>query len=373
MSLWNPSGSSDDLPPDLTGSSYLACDIDEMLDILEKNPGIAWPWGVEIVEICGGKGVTSYLVIKRKLRSGQNFELIAGGDLSKTENHRKVCEYVQLVKPLVIVMAPVCTPYSPLARLNRIINQPAWQLSFQTAEPIAKLCGRLAQIQLEAHRHFLVEQPLGSTMFETHPWPKVVQDSRSLSIVFDQCQVGQTINGLPARKPTELIASASELLKPFCGKVCDGSHEHIILTGAAAKKAQKWPFEMCSRIAHCIEQLVKAEELKGMTQSHEFVRTQDSYPTVAVEASEAEHAQTPSHATQAPPTSAASSLDTEAWKKCKGCRWRLEKHDARHSRVIVECKHASVKNPSNSTAQHASVAFPDFMNRTRSMKTAAMP
>ena len=91
MSLWNPSGSSDDLPPDLTGNSYLACDIDEMLDILEKNPGIAWPWGVEIVEICGGKGITSYLVIKRKLRSGHNFELITGVDLSKTENHRRVC------------------------------------------------------------------------------------------------------------------------------------------------------------------------------------------------------------------------------------------------------------------------------------------
>ena len=343
MSLWNPSGSSDDLPPDLTGNSYLACDIDEMLDILEKNPGIAWPWGVEIVEICGGKEIISYLVIKRKLRSGRGFELITGVDLSTTENHRKVCEYVKLEKPLVIVMAPVCTPDSPLARPNRITNQSARQMSFQTGEPIAKLCGQLAQIQLNAHKHFLVEQPLGSTMFETHPWPKVVQDSRSLSIVFDQCQVGQTINGLPARKPTELIASASELLKPFCGKVCDGSHQHIILTGAAAKKAQKWPFEMCSRIAHGIEQLAKAE-LKGMMQSHESIRAQDSYPSVAVETSEAEQAQTPSHAPQAPPTSAASSLDTEAWRKCKGCRWRLEKHDVRHSRVVGECKHANVES-----------------------------
>ena len=276
LSCWSINGSSATESPEITGNSYLACDIEEMLAILEKHPGQPWPWGVEIVEICGGRGLTSWFVVKRRLRSGHNFDIITGTDLTNPATQRKVCEYVQLVKPLVIVMAPICAPYSPLGRLNQVINQDAWHRSLSVASPIAKLCGVLAKIQLEGNRHFLVEQPVGSTLFQVQPWPAVVKDSRSLSLTFDQCQVGQTAFGYPAKKHTELIASARELLEPFVGKTCPGDHEHRILTGAAASQAQRWPAEMCQRIAFGIEQLVRSE-LKCMRDSS----TQLVFPSIA--------------------------------------------------------------------------------------------
>ena len=245
LSCWIGNGSQTAESPELTGQSYLACDIDEMLSTLEKHPGTPWPWGVEIVEICGGRGLTSWFVVKRRLRSGHNFDIIAGTDLTNPYTVRKVLEYIKMVRPLVVVMAPVCTPYSPLGRMNQIINQDAWRRSLRIAEPIAKLCGEIALIQLGGSRHYLVEQPTGSTLFKVAPWPTVVRDRRSLSIAFDQCQVGQSAGGYPAKKSTELVASSQELLKPFVGRTCPGIHQHQVLTGRAASQAQKWPKEMC--------------------------------------------------------------------------------------------------------------------------------
>ena len=321
LSCWSINGSSTAESPEITGNSYLACDIEEMLDILERHPGEPWPWGVEIVEICGGRGLTSWFVVKRRLRSGHNFDIVTGTDLTNPATQRKVCEYVDLVKPLVIVMAPICAPYSPLGRLNQVINQDAWHRSLSVASPIAKHCGVLAKRQLEGNRHFLVEQPVGSTLFQVQPWPAVVKDSRSLSLTFDQCQVGQTAFGYPAKKRTELIASARELLEPFVGKTCPGNHSHQVLTGAAASQAQRWPVEMCQRIAFGIEQLVR-NELKCIRDS----KMQVAYPSIASGTSDAPEDQ-----------------GDESWRKCRGCLWRLHKHDVRHTRVPGECKHPEVE------------------------------
>ena len=103
-------------------------------------------------------------------------------------------------------------------------------------------------------------------MFKVAPWPQVIADPRVVSIVFDQCQVGQKTNHGPAKKSTEVLASSLELLKPFVGKVCAGQRTHAVLTGQAAKQAQKWSHEMCSRLAYGIERLV-VSELKHLRES----------------------------------------------------------------------------------------------------------
>ena len=287
LSCWIGNGSQTAESPELTGQSYLACDIDEMLSTLEKH---------------------------------RNFDIIAGTDLTNPYTVRKVFEYIKMVRPLVVVMAPVCTPYSPLGRMNQIINQDAWRRSLRIAEPIAKLCGEIALIQLSGNRHYLVEQPTGSTLFKVVPWPTVVRDRRSLSIAFDQCQVGQSAGGYPAKKSTELVASSQELLKPFVGRTCPGIHQHQVLTGRAASQAQKWPREMCQMIAFGIEQLVRAELRK--------MKKEQAYPTVASDTSDPK---------------GDSAVEESPWRKCKGCLWRLQKFDSRHSRVPGECKHPDLE------------------------------
>ncbi|CAK9013617.1 S-adenosylmethionine synthase 2 (AdoMet synthase 2) (Methionine adenosyltransferase 2) (MAT 2), partial [Durusdinium trenchii] len=137
LSCWHVRGSACNDPPEYTPNMFLACDVEEMLDILATKAPLNWPWGVELVEICGGQGLTSHILVKRRLRSGHNFELLTGTDLRQRRNQLKVLE------------------------LNRVLNQDAWFESLHDAAPIAEFCGEVAMYQMRQQRHFAVEQPKG--------------------------------------------------------------------------------------------------------------------------------------------------------------------------------------------------------------------
>jgi len=45
-------------------------------------------YGVEIVELCGGRGHTSYLRIRRQMAAGHNFELVTGCVILQIAAHK---------------------------------------------------------------------------------------------------------------------------------------------------------------------------------------------------------------------------------------------------------------------------------------------
>ncbi|CAE7308690.1 RE2, partial [Symbiodinium pilosum] len=272
---WSMLGSEVALPPELHPKAMLAVDLVEMVSILQ-SPQFA-SWGVEIVEICGGEGVTSHLCVKRKLRSGHNFELLTGTDLTVPETQSRVLAYLEIAKPLVVVMAPVCGPFGPLSHRNRIIHREAWEASMRKAVPLAAFCGRIAAFQDDHHRFYLIEQPYPSKLYEVDPWPAIRHRASCHRVIFHQCRVGQRIANLLVKKATELVANAPTLLKPFEGLKCPGDHEHANLLGG--------------------------------------------------------------NATASGPGDEGEVPVDERWRKCKGCLWRLHKNDPRHTRREGECKH----------------------------------
>ena len=310
---WMSCSSEYEEPPDLPHGTLIACDVTEMFYIL--NSKSHEKYGVEIVELCGGRGHTSYLCIRRQMSAGHNFELVTGCDLTDSSTQTRVLSYLEVARPLVIVMGPTCGPFGPLGRWNRVINPQGWLESMSHAEPLASFCGKVALHQLKHDRHFLCEQPQSSELFRVEPWLSVVNNPQVLSVVFHQCRVKQYVNGLLCRKATELVSSAVELLKPFEGLVCTGDHPHASLVGGQAVKAQRWSHNMCERIAHGIERLAKRVKMSA-------------YPTVGTD--------------PAPPDPAADDESGELWRKCKGCRWRLPKEDPAHSRERGVCKHPNV-------------------------------
>ena len=314
---WTSCSSENEDPPELPVGSLIACDITEMFYIL--NSKTTKEYGVEIVELCGGRGHTSYLCIRRQLVAGHNFELVTGCDLTDNSTQAKVLGYLDVARPLVVVMGPTCGPFGPLGRWNRSIHPDGWARSMEHAQPLAAFCGKVALRQIKAGRHFLCEQPQSSELFAVEPWPLVVNDPQVLSVVFHQCRVKQYVNGLLCRKATELVASAIELLKPFEGLVCQGDHPHASLVGGQAVKAQKWSHNMCERIAHGIEKLAKKAKLRA-------------YPTVGTSAEPPDPSAEP----------AADDESGELWRKCKGCRWRRPKDDPSHSRERGICKHPDI-------------------------------
>ena len=271
----------------------------------------------DIVELCGGEGLTTFMCHKRHLKTGANFELITGVDLTDSNAQQMVRQYLGMAKPRVIVMGPICGPFGPLGNRNRVLHHEAWLEACKIAVPLAQFCGEIAICQLEAGRHFLVEQPFPSNLYLIEPWPEIRKHPKCLRVVFDQCQVGQTSNGMPVKKPTELVATDETLLRRFSGKICHNEHQHIQLVGGRASATQKWTPMMCDMIAASIRDLAIKEERQ---------RHQTSYPAVGTSTGEG-----PEGGHEQP-----------SWKKCKGCLWRLNKFSPKHTRISGECKYPDV-------------------------------
>ena len=323
---WSFLGSSCPDPPDLHSQSTIAADLEEMFMILDDP--VHQNWGIEIVEFCGGQGLTTYLCVKRRLRGGQCFDLTTGVDLTDPVIQRKVLGYLDVARPLIVVMAPVCTPYGPLGNRNRVLHPEAWRKSLQNAEPLAAFCGRVAQLQLAKGRYFLTEQPYPSRLYLVAPWPEVRSHPRCFCVVFHQCMVQQSIDGLPVKKPTELVSNALPILQNFANLQCDGSHDHASLLGGRADAAKKWTYDMCSRIANGIEKLVRQLAREGSLRLASSRQRQplSTFPSVAIGTGDSGEVEV-----------------SEAWRKCKGCLWRLHKYDSLHSRKRGECKYPDVR------------------------------
>ena len=107
-------------------------------------------------------------------------------------------------------------------------------------------------------RHFINEQPKGSTLYEETPWPEVLNMPGVTYVDFDQCRTGlKARNGLLVKKATRLYASHIALLYHFLDLLCDGSHEHQQLHGNHTSAAQVWTLDFCSRVVSGIARLRK--------------------------------------------------------------------------------------------------------------------
>ena len=285
--------------------------LQEAMIVLDQMPPSQT--NADIVELCGGEGLTTFMCHKRQLKTGANFELITGVDLTDPQAQSMVKQYVAMTKPRVVVMGPICGPFGPLGNRNRVLHHEAWLRACETAVPLAQFCGEIAMCQLEAGRHFLVEQPFPSNLYLIEPWPEIRRHPKCLRVVFDQCQVGQTSEGIPVKKPTELVATDETLLRRFSGKICRNEHQHIQLLGGKAAATQKWTTQMCDMIAASIRDLAIKED----SQQH-----QSLYPAVSTDTGDG-----PVGGHEQP------------WRKCKGCLWRLNKFSSQHSRVRGECKY----------------------------------
>ena len=144
--------------------SHHATDMSEIILLLSQQSR-----GIDIMEVCGGEARVTQVAFRRHLKTGKNFDLVAGLDLTDKKTIEELWQYVKQYKPLVIVMAPVCTSFGSLSHLNKVINPVSWMKSRKIGGRIASLCAQLALWQVEHGNHFINEQPYPSSMYEVHP------------------------------------------------------------------------------------------------------------------------------------------------------------------------------------------------------------
>ena len=153
-------------------------------------------------------------------------------------------------------MGPRCDVFGPLGSRIRALHPELWAVSFQSASALAAFCGKVALVQMSEVRYFVNEEPYPSQLYRIAPWPRVRANPSCMAVVFHQCRVNQRVNGVLAKKPTELVSNSRAILAKFENLSCPGNHEHASLLGGRAKSTQKWSYEMCQRLAAGIEQQV---------------------------------------------------------------------------------------------------------------------
>ena len=141
----------------------------ELVSILLS--GRADLYGDDIVELCGGAARVTRVCVRRCFRSGGNFDLVTKCDLNDPRQQQMVRVYIRTARPLVVVMAPTCTPFGAWARINYYTNYWSWKASYDLAAPHGRFCGEVAGMQLDAGRFFINETPpaLGSTSSRRGP------------------------------------------------------------------------------------------------------------------------------------------------------------------------------------------------------------
>ena len=124
---------------------------------------------VDVMELCGGEARVFIICVRRSFQSGGNYDLITGFNLNDPVQQKKVAAIIDELKPLVVVMAPVCKPHGPFSNLNYAIHYEAWLESYRQAAPHGRFCGRVALQQDSAGRFFLNEQQHPSYQWNCKP------------------------------------------------------------------------------------------------------------------------------------------------------------------------------------------------------------
>ena len=141
-------------------------DVDSMLAYMARiGPGI------DVAELCGGVGRTVQAAVRRRLRSGQNFDLVTGFDLGHPGDQRKVFVYVNENEVLVVVVAPSCRALGPPSNLDYNINHAPWRAAFDQDRPHLECCGKLPSCRSRMAASSLLNNhgPLGSHMLSHGP------------------------------------------------------------------------------------------------------------------------------------------------------------------------------------------------------------
>jgi len=259
---------------------------------------------VDIVEMFGGKQGIAKIAIRRNLSMGRNWDLETGIDLTNKDHIAAFKDYVVSVQPFIILAGPPCTALGGWSYLNRIKHPETWLPTRHIAEALAELTAWACLLQLKSSRHFLIENPVPSDLWNLPCWLPVKAHACVVFAIFDQCMMGQCDpDGIPTRKATGLLASHDILVQDFHVR-CDGSHVHVSLEGSVrgisrCRYAQTWP----RRMLECICKAVK----KLMNQDQSCMDTLLAFPVIEP-------------------------------LRCAGCRAHAVRTDIRHSRIPNECR-----------------------------------
>ena len=201
-------------------------------------------------------------------------------DLSRKDKREKAKKKIDEDKPFMLILSPMCGPFS---RLQELFNYPK-QDTEQVKEKIhaaldhLKFAIELCIKQKDQGRMFIFEHPVNATSW----YAQTVRLLSSMDGVylakFDFCMAGmKTIDGAGreafAKKRTGVLTNSSAVASLLRGAQCRGEHKHEPLLEGRAGPCQQYPDKFCRLICEGIKKELSTVEWKNRMQKQFDIST----------------------------------------------------------------------------------------------------
>ena len=166
------------------------------------------------------------------------------GDLSTFEGQVELLTTILRLQPKHIWMAPECFPWCAWNQFNAFRSVSCYQKISQSQEQSRihlKLCRFIAKLQISEQRHFTLENPGTSKLWEQEEMQFICE--RTYSILLDQCQFGlvHPEDQRPMKKYTRLQTTSLHMVSLLDGRRCRNEHSHVQIAGSCSFKGHRIP------------------------------------------------------------------------------------------------------------------------------------
>ena len=218
---------------------------------------------IHILEIFAGSARFRQCCALSGLKVGNSVDIRTGFDVMTPKGRHMVMEITREQAPDVILMAPVCGPWSNMQNIQQD-QQKVWEKRKRYL-PMVEFVASIARNQLKHGRNFIIENPQTSKISYLNCAQQLFSDPSVTWGDFHFCAYGlkDPESGLRSLKPTSLMhCLPPELMRPIFRR-CKNStssvkHEHQPLEGNAGtfgsrtKLAQVYPYQFCQDLAHIL-------------------------------------------------------------------------------------------------------------------------
>ena len=211
----------------------------------------------DIMEIFGGKAGVTRIATRYRLRTGPNFDLVSGIDLSDAQEINTLWQYLYTYKPRFVVAGPPCTALGGWSHYNRVHHPETWEAKYKVGKALGELVAQIAHFQISQGRHFVIENPISSDLWSFPSYQSLMERPNVTFVRCDQCCYGlRDPAGEYTLKPTGFLCSHF-LLTQRLQRRCNGLHQHVALAGkvngvSRCSFAQVWPESLCQSVVNGI-------------------------------------------------------------------------------------------------------------------------
>ena len=218
-------------------------------------------------------------------------------DFSCKDKREKAMKLLRRDKPLMLVVCPMCGPFSSLQNWNYTKMEES-EVSDKLGEAMEHLKFSL-EMCIEQHengRRFLFEHPCGARSWETSMVQSVAALAGVHKATFDFCKLGmETVDRdgkkAAAKKRTTIMTNSQHIARVLREAQCDGSHTHQHLLDGRAGPCQEYPEKFCRLVCEGVKKEIN--DVKWTKRMCEELDITEAVETIMKATQKLEHLQEP--------------------------------------------------------------------------------